>query len=62
MKQAVRFLGGITILLAIGIAIWGWGWNIVKIFEIAGDPITGMFLLRLVGVVFAPLGMVLGFI
>jgi dolichyl-phosphate-mannose--protein O-mannosyl transferase len=62
MKEAVRFLSGITVLLAIGIAVWGWVWNIVKIFEIASDPITGMFLLRLAGLVLVPVGIILGFI
>jgi len=39
----------------------GWVWNIVKIIAVVNDPITGMFVFRCVGVVFAPLGAVLGY-
>lgn len=41
-------------------AVVGWIANIVKIFWAAGDPITGWFIARCVGVFLAPVGAVLG--
>ena len=50
-------------LFAVGAAvIGGWIANIVKLFGIASDPLTGMFILRCVGVFFAPVGAVLGYV
>lgn len=46
--------------LVIG-AIWGWVWNIIKIVHAVSDPITAMFVLRCVGIFFAPLGAIIGF-
>ena len=40
----------------------GWIANIVKIFAIINDGITGMFILRIVGVFAAPVGAVLGYL
>lgn len=39
----------------------GWIWNIVKLIGMTFDPITGMLVVRAVGIVFAPLGAVVGF-
>ena len=52
-----------TILLTLFFigAAWGWVWNIIKIFHTISDPITGMFIFRCVGILFAPLGAILGF-
>lgn len=54
-------LGTIGIILFIA-AIGGWIANIVKIFSEISDPITGLFILRAIGVVLAPLGAVLGYL
>ena len=51
-------LGMALFLLVFG----GWVANIVKIFSALSDPITGLFIARLVGVIFAPLGAVLGYL
>lgn len=40
----------------------GWVWNIVKIAGSDFAQITGMLILRIVGVFLAPLGAVLGYI
>ena len=42
-------------------AVGGWIANIVKIVGMISDPITGMFILRCVGIIAAPLGAVLGY-
>lgn len=47
------------------LAIWifcigSWIANIVKLFVIINDPVSGMMILRAVGIFLAPLGVVLG--
>lgn len=42
--------------------IWGWVWNIVKIAGANFSDITGLLVLRIIGVFVAPLGAVLGFL
>lgn len=54
-------------ILAIQLAIvlvggTGWIWNIVKILGSDFGTITGMLVLRVIGVFVAPLGVVLGFL
>jgi hypothetical protein len=46
-------------LMAIG--IWGWVWNIIKIVGSDFGVITGLLVMRVIGVFLAPLGAVLGF-
>jgi hypothetical protein len=41
--------------------VWGWVWNIAKIAGADFAHITGMLVLRLIGIFIAPLGAVLGF-
>lgn len=58
---------GFTLLEMIGVSmlllgIGGWIANIVKIFASVNDDITGMFILRIVGVFAAPVGAVLGYL
>jgi len=50
--------GGIVAL----VGIVGWVANIVKLIGMPFDPITGMGIARIIGVVVAPLGSVLGFL
>ena len=42
--------------------IVGYIWNIVKIVGAISDPITTMFILRVVGAFAAPLGVILGYL
>jgi hypothetical protein len=56
---------GITISMLVMFAIWvssivGWIMNILDIVHTINDPITGLFILRCVGIIVAPLGAVLG--
>ena len=48
------------VLFALVIAI-GWVINIIEVVATIADPITGLFILRCVGIVFFPLGAVLGY-
>ncbi len=59
-RHSDDFFVALCILVAL-LAGYGWCANIYKIVQIASDPITGMFILRCVGVFMAPLGVVLGF-
>lgn len=43
------------------VSIYGYVANIVKLVMIAGGEITTMFVLRIVGIFAAPLGVILGF-
>lgn len=43
-------------------ALIGWILNIIKFVGMLGGEVTTMFLVRIVGIFFAPLGGVLGFI
>ena len=54
---------GYIIVAGIWLAgIVGWVMNIVTIAQSSFDPITGMLVLRCIGVVLAPLGAVLGYL
>ena len=48
------------IVVLVGLVI-GWVANIVGILHTIGEPITGLFIARLVGTVVFPLGGVLGY-
>lgn len=51
----------ITVIVAF-VGFGGWIANIVKLVEIVSDPITGMFILRCVGIFVPPLGAIMGFL
>jgi len=55
-------LGFFIIVALLLVALAGWVMNIIEIYNHVNEPVTGMFVLRLIGVVFAPLGMVLGWL
>ncbi len=49
------------------LALWlallgGWIANVVKIAFAAGDPITGLFIFRVIGAFVLPIGAVLGWV
>lgn len=48
----------IALILA---GVYGYISNIVDIISMVNDPITGMFILRCVGIVVYPLGAILGY-
>jgi len=50
------------ILISIYVCLWGWVWNIVKLAGVVSDPLSGLIVLRIIGVIVAPLGVVLGFV
>ena len=54
----IYYFFGLVALLGIG----GWIANGVKLFGMFGGDITALFVGRIVGVFFAPIGAVLGFL
>ena len=54
--------GVLIVILLWVVAAIGWIANIVKLVGIADEPISGMFIIRVVGIFVAPLGVVLGII
>lgn len=54
--------GGIAVLTLA--CLYGWVANIVKMFGLLDNPppLTGWFVARAVGIFFAPLGVVLGYL
>lgn len=60
-KQAGYTTFQLVIVIVGLLSAVGWIANIVKVVWALSDPITGMLILRCVGIVFVPLGVVLGF-
>lgn len=54
-------IGAIFAILIVVGSFWGYVWNIVKLAGIVDDPITGMFVLRAIGIFIFPLGIILGY-
>ena len=62
IKQKGYTLPGLLFALILLAGTVGWVLNIVKLAGSTFDPITGILVLRAIGVFVAPLGAVLGFI
>ena len=58
LSPAVAIVWLIFVLALLG----GWIANIVKAYGLLDDPLTGWFIARALGVLFAPLGVVLGYL
>ena len=48
----------IPLIIAGGI---GWVWNIIKVVGMSLDPITGLLIVRAIGIFVFPVGMVVGY-
>ena len=60
-QPAVTLVAALAILSLWIAATIGWILNIVSIFQTIDAPLTGLFVGRCVGVIFGPLGAVLGY-
>jgi len=60
MFRFIASLGSIGVVIMI-LGVGGWIANIVKMVSHLSDPITAMEILRMIGIVVAPLGAVLGY-
>ena len=54
--------GAVCVLALVLAAFGGWIANIVKLFGMLGGDINAMLIGRSVGIIFAPLGAVLGYL
>ena len=59
-QKGYTSIGLVFIIVWLALAV-GWVMNVVEIVQTVSDPITGMFILRCVGIIVAPLGGVLGY-
>ena len=58
----VGLFGAITILALVVAAVIGWVMNIITIAHSEFVPITGLLVLRIVGIFIGPIGAVLGYV
>lgn len=52
------WIAGLALVIA---GVVGWVMNIITLIGSSADPITGMFVARIIGVFIPPLGAVLGY-
>jgi len=39
----------------------GWVWNIIKLFNVLDDPFSARIVFRMLGILFIPLGAIIGY-
>ena len=61
-KQFGYTLIEICVVLFLLVGGVGWVWNIVKLVGMSFDHITGLLIVRAIGIPFVPLGAVMGYI
>lgn len=62
MTHTKGFLGEFVLLIVVALIAGGWIANVVKLVGMMDGGVTTMFIMRIVGAVFAPLGVILGYI
>ena len=50
----------VGLFIMIGVGVTGYLLNITKFFHLFGDPVSTAFVVRLIGIVIPPLGIVFG--
>lgn len=58
----VGLVGAISILVLVVAAVIGWVLNLIAIAHSEFVPITGLLVLRIVGIFIGPIGAVLGYV
>ena len=53
---------GVVVLLSIPAFLYGWVHNIIDIVHSSFSPLTGLVVLRCIGIFVAPLGAILGYV
>lgn len=61
-KQFGYTLTEIIVVLMILAGGIGWIWNIVKLCAMSFDPLTGLLVVRAIGIFVFPVGMVVGYL
>ncbi len=59
---AIELIGALLMIGGLVLAVSGWIANIIKLIAIIDGQVTGMMIFRIVGVIAAPLGSILGFV
>ena len=49
-------------LLIMGLSLYGWLMNLITLWTMPLDPLTGQLIVRIIGIFVAPLGVVLGYV
>jgi hypothetical protein len=49
-------------LLIMGLSLYGWLMNLITLWTMPLDPLTGQFIVRIIGIFIAPLGVILGYV
>jgi len=64
MRLGPIIAAGVIGIQALGLIVLGCGWvlNVIRIAQHPLEDVTGMLVLRCLGVIIAPLGCVLGFV
>ena len=55
----------VTVVLCLALAAgaaWGWVWNIIKLVGMGLDPITGLLIVRAIGIFVVPVGCIVGYV
>jgi hypothetical protein len=58
---AVELVMTVFLLVILQAAVVGWVWNIVKLVAMNFEPLTGLLIVRVVGIFIPPLGAVVGY-
>lgn len=58
---ALTLFGACVFLLLLAGVVYGWVNNIIIIADTVNVEITGMFIIRVIGIFVAPLGVILGY-
>lgn len=65
MEDKIDIFGGVIITLMAPMALMvlgGWILNIIKMFGMLGGDVSAMLIARIVGIILAPLGAILGYL
>jgi len=58
----VALIGYLLVCAVMLLGAYGWIMNVYEIAQSSGEPLNGLFILRLIGVPVVPLGALLGFV
>ena len=62
MNKVRISVGWPIVLLIMGLSLYGWIMNIITLWTMPLDPLTGQLIIRIIGIFVAPLGAILGFV
>ena len=60
-EKGYSTLAVLFVLALVAVGGWGWVWNILKLMDMCCD-ISGLFVVRIIGIFVPPLGAIVGFL